>query len=134
MPRLVGVTVPQHVDRPRREVFGVSLEVAHIRLGVTAGTVQEHQRRVAGVTGVQVAGAHPARVEVTLRERDALKIAPDALELPHSSPSLDYENPILVFCKHSAHLSHIHVHYSQSITLAEWICQGRGAMSEPTPN
>src|SRR5690349_5609061 len=56
---------------------------------------------------------------------------------------LDGENPILVFCKHSAHLSHIHVHYSQSITLAEWICQGRGAMSsegaarhgtEPTPN
>src|SRR6185312_254745 len=118
MPRLVGVSVAEHVDRPGGEVLGVGLQVAHICLGVTAGTVEKHKRRAAGITGVQVAGAHPARVEIALRERDALKIAPDALELPHSSPSLKYENPILVFCKHSAHLSHIYVHYSQSITLA----------------
>jgi hypothetical protein len=48
--------------------------------------MQKHQRRTAGITRVQIAGAHSTRVEVTLRERDALKIAPDALELPHSSP------------------------------------------------
>ena len=107
---------------------------------MTAGTVEKHQRRLAGVAGVQVAGAHSPRVEVTLRERDALEIAPDALELRHSSPSLDGENLILVFCKHSAHLSHIHVHYSQSITLgsasvkegAPWL--HRSARQPPTPH
>ena len=79
--RLVGISVAEHVDRPSREVLGVGFQVAHVCLGVTAGTVQKHQRRLAGVTGVQVAGAHSPRVEVALRERDALKIAPDALEL-----------------------------------------------------
>src|ERR1700741_2091745 len=131
MTRLVGVSVAEHVDRPGGEVFGVGLQVAHVCLGVAAGTVQKHQRWPAGVAGVQVAGAHSPRVEVALRERDALKIAPDALELRHASPSLDDENRILVFCKHSAHLSHIYVHYSQSITLASAGCQGRSKRGAP---
>src|SRR6478609_8332996 len=143
MPRLVGVSVAEHVDRPGGEVLGVGLQIAHICLGVTAGTVEKHERRAAGVAGVQVAGAHSPRVEIALRERDARQIAPDALELcgreerwkfRHSSPSLDDENPILAFCKHSAHLSHIHVHYSQSITLAsasvkegaQWLRRAQG--------
>ena len=65
-------------------MLGVRLEVADVGLGVPARPVQQHQRRLAGVAGVQVAGAHSARVEVALRERDALEIAPDALELRHS--------------------------------------------------
>src|SRR6202048_1045048 len=145
MTRLVGISVAEHVDRPSREVFGVGLKVAHVCLGVTAGAVEKHQRRAAGVTGVQVAGAHSSRVEVALRERDALEVAPDAVErrgreertglrgreerigFRHSSPSLDDENRILVFCKHSAYLSYIRVHYSQSITLASAGCQGKVA-------
>src|SRR5262245_41129016 len=145
MAGLVRVSVAEHVDRPCGEVLGVGLEVAHVRLGVTAGTVKKHQRRAARIARVQVAGAHSPRVEIALRERDALKIAPDALErrgrvgvpparraggersgIGHSSPSLDGENMILVFCKHPAHLSHIYVHYSQSITLMSGVCQGRG--------
>ena len=82
----VGVSVTQHVDRPCREVFGVRLEVAHIGLGVAAGSVQEHQRRVVGVTGMQVPGAYAAGVEIALRERDALQVAPHALELRHPVP------------------------------------------------
>ena len=49
--------------------------------------------------------------------------------IPHSSPLLTARIRILVSCKHCAHLSHIYVHYSQSITLLSGGCQGRGAMS-----
>src|SRR6478672_2366709 len=101
MTRLIGISVAEHVDRPGGEVLGVGLQVAHVCLGMAAGPVEKHQRRPARVTGMQVAGAHSACVEVALRERDALKIAPDALEPPHSSPSPDRENLILVFCKHT---------------------------------
>ena len=52
---------------------------------VTAGPVKEDQRGTAGVTGVQIAGAHSPGVEVTLRKRDTLEIAPYALELRHGS-------------------------------------------------
>src|SRR3954468_7597912 len=105
MARLVGVAVAEHVDRPGGEVFGMRLQVADIRLGVTAGPVQEHQRRPAWIASVKVARAHSPCVEVALRERDALEVAPDALELRHCYLSpLDGENAILVFCKHSAHL------------------------------
>src|SRR5690349_12363130 len=92
-------------------------QVADVSLGVATRAVQHHQGGLTRLAGVQVAGADAARVEVALRERDALKIAPDAFVLRQPVTSLDDENPILVFCKHSAHLSHIHVHYSQSITL-----------------
>ena len=85
MARLVGVAVAEHVDRPGGEVLGVRLEVADVGLGVAAGPVQQHQRRLARVACVQVAGAHAAGVEVALRERDALEITPDALELRHRS-------------------------------------------------
>lgn len=47
-------------------MLGVCLEVADVGLGVTAGSVQEDQRRPVGVAGVQVARAHPAGVEVAL--------------------------------------------------------------------
>ena len=66
-------------------MLGVCLEVADVRLGVPAGSVQQHQHRLVGVTGVQVAGADSGGIQVTLRERDALQITPDALELRHDS-------------------------------------------------
>src|SRR5690606_9749087 len=61
------------------EVFGVRLQVPHIRLGVTAGAVQEDQHRLVGLTGVQVPGPHPTRVEIALGEGDPLQIAPHTL-------------------------------------------------------
>ena len=66
-------------------MLGVRLEVADVCLGVTAGAVQQHQRRLAGIAGMQVAGAHSPGIQVALRERDALEVAPDALELRHWS-------------------------------------------------
>jgi hypothetical protein len=61
-------------------VLRVRFQVADVGLGVAARAVKEHQHRLAGVAGVQIAGAHSAGIEETLRERDALKGAPDALE------------------------------------------------------
>ena len=66
-------------------MLGVRLEVADVRLGVTAGSVQQHQHRFVLVTGVQVAGADSGGIQVTLRELDALQITPDALELRHAN-------------------------------------------------
>jgi hypothetical protein len=66
MTRLVGVSMAEHVDRPGGEVLGVGLQVAHVCLGMAAGPVEKHQRRPARVTGMQVAGAHSACVEVPL--------------------------------------------------------------------
>ena len=65
---LVGVAVAQHVDRPRREMLGVRFEVADIRLSVTAGTVQQDQRRRGRITGMQIAGPHTAGIQIALCE------------------------------------------------------------------
>jgi len=51
MAGLVGVAVTEHVDRPRREVFGVRLEIADVGLGMAAGSVQQHQRSLIRVAG-----------------------------------------------------------------------------------
>jgi hypothetical protein len=47
--------------------------------------VQQHQHRFAGIAGTEIAGPDPRRVQVSLLKRDALEIAPYALELRHSS-------------------------------------------------
>src|SRR5215218_5071037 len=88
MTGFVGVAVPEHVDRPGGEVLGVCLEVAYIGFGVTAGTVQEHQCGLGRIACVQIPGAHSACIEVALRERDALEIAPDAFVLRHPATPL----------------------------------------------
>ncbi len=65
-------------------MLGVCLEVADVRLGVAARTVQQDQRGFIRIAGVEIAGPHPpADIQITLRERNALQIAPDALELRH---------------------------------------------------
>ena len=99
--RLVGVTVAQHVDRPGPEVLAVRRQIAHVGLGVATGTVQQHQHRLARIAGAQKAGPDSAGFEVTLLKRDALEIAPYALELGHD-PSLASlirpgENLVFVF-------------------------------------
>ena len=66
-------------------MLGVRREIADVGLGVAAGSVQQHQHRLAG-RRLQVAGADSGGVQVTLRERDALEITPDALELRHAGP------------------------------------------------
>ena len=80
-------------------MLGVRLEVADVRLGVAAGSVQQHQRGFARIAGVQVAGAHSAGIQITLRERNALQIAPDAFELRHPVAPILGDNGILAFCK-----------------------------------
>jgi hypothetical protein len=67
-------------------VLGVRFQVAHVSLGMAAGTVQQHQGRLARVTGVQIAGAHAPRIEVALGERNTLEIAPDAFVDGHPAP------------------------------------------------
>ena len=81
MPGLVGVPVAEHVDRPGVEVLGVRRQVTDVGLGMTAGSVQQYQDRLARLAGMQVAGPHTPGIQVPLRERNALEIAPDALEL-----------------------------------------------------
>ena len=66
-------------------MLGVRVQIADVCLGVTAGSVQQHQHRLAGIAGTQVAGSHAAGVEVALLERDTLQIAPHAFELGHGS-------------------------------------------------
>ena len=83
--RLVGVAVAQHVDRPGPEVLRVRRQVADVGLGVATGSVQQHQHRLAGIAGAQIAGPDSPGVEVALLKRDALEIAPYALELRHGS-------------------------------------------------
>jgi hypothetical protein len=60
-------------------MLGVSLQVAEVGLGMATGSVQQHQHRKAWIAGMQIARARTRRVEVTLRERDALEVTPDAL-------------------------------------------------------
>ncbi len=79
----IGVAVTQHVDRPCREVLGVRRQVADVCLSVTAGAVQQDQRRLALVAGMQVSSSHAAGIQVALDERDTLQIAPHALVLDH---------------------------------------------------
>ena len=76
-------------------MLGVGREVPDVRLGVATGSVQQHQHRLARVTGPQIASPHSPGVEVALLKRDALEIAPDALELRHDS-SLAEGNLVLV--------------------------------------
>ena len=88
VPGFVGVAVPQHVDRPGGEVLRMGLEVADVRLRVSAGPVQQDQRGFVPITRMQVAGADAAGVQVALRERHALQVTPNALELRHQPPLL----------------------------------------------
>ena len=44
---------------------------------MSAGTVQEHQGRLAPIARVKVPGTHAADVEVALRERNALEVTPN---------------------------------------------------------
>ncbi|EUA25445.1 hypothetical protein I548_3531 [Mycobacterium intracellulare] len=112
MARLVGVAVAQHVDRPGPEMIRMGGQVAHVGLGVTAGSVQQNQHRLAGVPGPQVAGPYSSGVEVALLKRDALEIAPDALELRHGPVRPpDRGNLVLVFDVLRVLISHTNVRY-----------------------
>ena len=60
-----------------REVLGVRGEVADVGLGVAGDAVQHQQRRLRGVTGVQVAGAVGAGLQEPLAELDLGQVGPD---------------------------------------------------------
>ena len=79
---------------------------------MAAGSVQQHQHRLARITGAQIAGPDSAGVEVALLERNALEIAPYALELRHgSSLPIAGGNLVLVFSLSSVLISHTDVRY-----------------------
>ena len=78
--RVIGlgaVAVADEVDRPHREELRVGLQVPDIGLGVPGDAVQQDQRRLAGVTGVQVPGAVPAGVDEALGELGLGQVGPD---------------------------------------------------------
>ena len=73
-----AVAVADEVDGPDVEMLRVRLQVPHIRLRVAGDAVQQHQRRLGRVAGVQVAGAVAAGVEEALAELDLVQVGPDA--------------------------------------------------------
>ena len=77
---LVGVAVADEVDGPAGEVLGVRAQVPDVGLGVPGDAVQHHQRRLAGVPGVQVPGAVRAGLDEALAELDLPQVGPDTGE------------------------------------------------------
>ena len=86
MAGFVGVAVSEHVDRPGVEVAGVGSQIAHIGFGVSTRPMQQDQRRLVAITGMQIAGPDAPRVQVALRECDTLQITPNTVELRHQIP------------------------------------------------
>lgn len=76
--RLVAPAVADHVDRPGVEVLTMREQIAHIGLGMTAGAMEQDERRLAACAAAQITRADPARLEIALLEAAGAELDPDA--------------------------------------------------------
>ena len=73
-------------------MFGVGAQVAHVGLGVPGDAVQHDQRRLAGVTGVQVPGPERAGLDEPLAELHSLQVGPDTGERAGADRGLGHDS------------------------------------------